>query len=210
MNSRQKAKLEAMNRTRRVIPSRQDETGRYKRTSEILGENVFNVLTDNEIPDGVKKEIKDVISRKEKHLSKESAEIVAKTVTEWAVSRGATHFTHWFQPLNGTTAEKHDAFLCYDKDMNPIENLSASKLMQGEPDASSFPNGGSRSTFEARGYTSWDLSSPMFLMESGGSYTLSIPTAFVTYTGEALDIKTPLLRAFFSETQINFALVLFV
>ena len=109
--------------------------------------------------------------------------------------RGATHFCHWFQPLTGGTAEKHDSFLSFSKEDAPIVKLGAAALMQGEPDASSFPNGGSRSTFEARGYTSWDLSSPLFLREGTNGKTLCIPTAFISYTGDALDIKTPHLRS---------------
>ena len=109
--------------------------------------------------------------------------------------RRGDHFCHWFQPLTGRTAEKHDAFLTFDSERRPLEDLSPAQLMQGEPDASSFPNGGSRSTFEARGYTSWDLTSPLFILEGLNGKTLCIPTAFISYTGQALDIKTPLLRS---------------
>jgi len=134
-----------------------------------------------------------------KTIDRPLATKVANSVLEWAISKGATHFCHWFQPLTGSTAEKHDAFLSFDND-RPIEALSASQLMQGEPDASSFPNGGSRATFEARGYTTWDLTSPLFIQNSSNGKTLVIPTAFVSYHGDALDTKTPLLR---SELKVN-------
>jgi glutamine synthetase len=130
-------------------------------------------------------------------IDREAADEVAAAMKSWAISKGATHYTHWFQPLNGATAEKHDAFI----DITPnstkaIEKFKGSALVQQEPDASSFPNGGIRSTFEARGYTAWDPSSPAFLMENaGGTSTLCIPSVFVAYTGEALDYKTPLLKS---------------
>ena len=111
----------------------------------------------------------------------------------WAIEHGATHYTHWFQPLTGLTAEKHDAFLDLLSG-DPVEKFSGSALIQQEPDASSFPHGGIRNTFEARGYTAWDPSSPAFLMKSGGGFTLCIPTIFISYTGEALDYKAPLLK----------------
>ena len=114
---------------------------------------------------------------------------------EWAVEHGATHYTHWFQPLTGITAEKHDSFLSPTADGKAVAEFSGKELIQGEPDASSFPSGGMRSTFEARGYTAWDPTSPPWLLKSGGAVTLVIPTAFVSWTGEALDKKTPLLRS---------------
>lgn len=171
----------------------QDPQGRYLNVSEFFGENVFDYKKAEEIPENVRQELIEV-GHGLRNFDKLHAEVVAKAVTRWATARGATHFTHWFQPLTGGTAEKHDAFLEF-KDGEPIEELKVSQLLQGEPDASSFPNGGSRSTFEARGYTSWDLSSPMFLTEGVNGKTLCIPTAFVTYNGEALDMKTPLLRS---------------
>ncbi len=119
---------------------------------------------------------------------------VAQAMREWALDRGATHFTHWFLPLNGSTAEKHDAFLDY-KNAKPVLSFSAENLIVGEPDASSFPNGGLRSTFEARGYTAWDPTSPAFIKRHGNGATLCIPTAFCSYSGESLDKKTPLLRS---------------
>jgi glutamine synthetase len=123
------------------------------------------------------------------------ADEVARAMKEWAVEHGATHYTHWFQPLTGITAEKHDSFLQPTSDGKAVAEFSGKELIKGEPDASSFPSGGMRSTFEARGYTAWDPTSPPWLLYSGGSVTLVIPTAFVSWTGEALDKKTPLLRS---------------
>src|SRR6187401_2716018 len=123
------------------------------------------------------------------------ADIIASALKDWAVEHGATHYTHWFQPLTGITAEKHDAFLNPTSDGRAVAEFSGKELAKGEPDASSFPSGGLRSTFEARGYTAWDPTSPPWLLKSGGSFTLVIPTAFVSWTGEALDKKTPLLRS---------------
>ena len=128
-------------------------------------------------------------------LTREIAELVAQAMKSWAISNGASHYTHWFQPLTGTTAEKHDAFFEPDENGNAIEKFTAAALVQQEPDASSFPNGGIRNTFEARGYTGWDPSSPAFIYETSAGRTLCIPTVFVSYTGEALDYKAPLLKA---------------
>lgn len=171
-----------------------DNLGQTKRVSEYYGELTFDFKTSEDISDATKKEIIKALDEG-RGIKKEHAEAVAKAVTDWAVANGATHFCHWFQPLTGGTAEKHDAFFSLNKEGKAIERLSASQLMQGEPDASSFPNGGSRSTFEARGYTTWDLTSPMFLVETVNGRTLYIPTAFVSYLGESLDIKTPLLKS---------------
>src|SRR5699024_9509704 len=124
-------------------------------------------------------------------INREIADQVSTGMKEWAISRGATHYTHWFQPLNGSSAEKHDAFFHYDMDGTPLEKFGGEALVQQEPDASSFPNGGIRNTFEARGYTAWDPTSPAFIYGTN----LCIPTVFVSYTGEALDYKTPLLRS---------------
>jgi glutamine synthetase len=132
--------------------------------------------------------------RQGKKLDLDVAGRVSQVIKEWAIGRGATHFTHWFQPQTGLTAEKHDAFLSFD-DGQPMESFSASQLVQGEPDASSFPSGGLRSTFEARGYTAWNPASPVFIAEWAGVKTLCIPTVFVGYNGEALDELTPLLRS---------------
>lgn len=192
------AKRLAVSRSHRKIQRPLDSQGNPARIIEYYGENIFDFRQAKNIPEAVKKEL-EVIATSNKPLPRDLADVVAKTAMEWAMSRGATHFCHWFQPLTGSTAEKHDSFLDI-KDGEAIENLSAGQLMQGEPDASSFPNGGSRSTFEARGYTSWDLTSPMFLIEGVNGLTLCIPTAFISYTGQALDIKTPLLR---SEVAVN-------
>jgi len=128
-------------------------------------------------------------------LDEKIADDVAHAMKEWAIDKGATHFTHWFQPQRGGTAEKHDAFITYDENGEIIERFSASQLIQSEPDASSFPSGGMRSTFEARGYTAWDPTSPAFLIEAGTSRTLVIPSVFLSWTGHVLDLKTPLLRS---------------
>lgn len=134
-----------------------------------------------------------------KKLPKETADSIASAIKEWSVSMGATHFCHWFQPMTGATAEKHDAFIsiqhAHHSELRVIERFTGSQLIQGEPDASSFPSGGMRSTFEARGYTAWDPSSPLFIIEEGDSKTLCIPTVFFGYHGQALDNKTPLLRS---------------
>lgn len=191
--NRVQARFEAMNRKFRVIDYPLDSKGDQLNVSDFYGENVFDISTTKEIPDDVRKELLDV-ARSGKRLDKNHADIVANSVTKWATDRGATHFCHWFQPLTGSSAEKHDAFLTI-KNGRPIERLSVSQLLQGEPDASSLPHGGSRSTFEARGYTTWDLTSPMFLVEGPNGKTLCIPTAYVSYEGHALDMKTPLLRS---------------
>ncbi len=128
-------------------------------------------------------------------LTMEEANEIAHAMMEWAVGLNATHYTHWFQPLTGRTAQKHDAFLTFDEDMTAIERFSGSQLIQSEPDASSFPSGGMRSTFEARGYTAWDPSSPVFVLTRGSVGVLCIPSVFFSYTGHALDKKTPLLRS---------------
>ena len=132
---------------------------------------------------------------KGKKLDIETANAVAHAMKEWALENGATHFAHWFQPMTGATAEKHDAFIEISGPGEVIERFTGEQLVQGEPDASSFPSGGLRSTFEARGYTAWDMSSPAFLRKNGIGITLCIPTAFISYHGEALDKKTPLLRS---------------
>ncbi len=128
-------------------------------------------------------------------LDPKIANTVAEAMKDWAIEHGATHYCHWFQPLTGSTAEKHDAFLSVSGDGSALEKFSGSQLIQGEPDASSFPHGGIRDTYEARGYTAWDATSPAFIFRSGDHATLCIPTVFVSYTGEALDKKTPLLRS---------------
>jgi glutamine synthetase len=128
-------------------------------------------------------------------LDLEIAPIVAQAIRDWAIARGATHFTHWFQPQTGLTAEKHDAFLTFNGHHEPVESFSGAQLIQSEPDASSFPSGGLRATWEARGYTAWNPASPVFIVESGGVRTLCVPSVFIGYNGEALDEMTPLLRS---------------
>ena len=128
-------------------------------------------------------------------LDASTADAVATALKDWAVEHGATHYTHWFQPLTGITAEKHDSFLAPGTDGTAVEEFRGKELIKGEPDSSSFPSGGMRSTFEARGYSAWDPTCPPYLHVSGNSATLVIPTAFVSWTGEALDKKTPLLRS---------------
>ena len=197
MDSRNSAKMKATSRIIRKINIPVDSEGKTLKISDYYAEHVFDYRKSSVIPDEVKKELKAYRASHStgKSLSKEHAEVVAEAVSTWAMRRGATHFCHWFQPLTGSTAEKHDSFLSFSKEDAPIVKLGAAQLLQGEPDASSFPNGGSRSTFEARGYTSWDLSSPLFLREGENGKTLCIPTAFISYTGDALDIKTPHLRS---------------
>ena len=164
--------------------------------SELFGKNVFTLGKMKErLPKNVYKELIRVMNRGGE-LSMEAANVVAKAMKDWAEENGATHYTHWFQPLTGITAEKHDAFVSLpDEDGKMITEFSGKELIKGEPDASSFPSGGLRATFEARGYTAWDITSPAFLKESSCGVILCIPTAFCSYTGEALDKKTPLLRS---------------
>jgi glutamine synthetase len=164
------------------------------RISEFYGSNVFD---KKKMKDGLSKEVYEkLISSIDQGelINHDDANHIATAMKQWAMSKGATHYTHWFQPLTGTTAEKHDAFFEPSGD-GAIEKFAGSALVQQEPDASSFPNGGIRNTFEARGYTAWDPSSPAFIMESQAGKTLCIPTVFVSYTGEALDYKAPLLKA---------------
>ncbi len=156
----------------------------------VFTEKVMQKMLDKETFDSFKDSITNDIP-----LTKEIAEKIACAMKEWSLSLGATHYTHWFQPMTGQMAEKHDSFIDRDDDGNVIEHFSASALMKGEPDASSFPSGGMRSTFEARGYTSWDPSSPAFIMEGRGLKTLCIPSLFIAYNGELLDRKVPLIRS---------------
>ncbi len=162
---------------------------------EIFATHVFNDKVMKErLPKNIYFSLKRTILLG-KPLESEVANAVANAMKNWAVEHGATHYTHWFQPLNGVTAEKHDAFLTLTNNGGVIEELSGKKLVKGESDASSFPSGGVRATFEARGYTVWDCTSPAFLKEDAAGVTLCIPTAFYSYTGVALDKKTPLLRS---------------
>ena len=163
---------------------------------EIFGENVFTVGKMRErLPKKVFANLMNVMN-KGGELSISDADVIAKAMKDWAVEKGATHYTHWFQPLTGITAEKHDAFVTHpDADGKMIMEFSGKELIKGEPVASSFPSGGLRATFEARGYTAWDCTSPAFVKEDATGAILCIPTAFCSYKGEALDKKTPLLRS---------------
>ncbi|MBC8034316.1 MAG: glutamine synthetase III [Chitinophagaceae bacterium] len=161
----------------------------------IFGENVFTLKTARELlSDEAFKSLKTSIKGGKK-IDRVMANQIASGLRQWAESKGVTHYTHWFQPLTGTTAEKHDSFFTIKSDGTAIEEFDGGALIQQEPDASSFPSGGLRATFEARGYTAWDPSSPAFIMEIGHGKTLCIPTVFVSYTGELLDYKGPLLKA---------------
>ncbi len=167
-----------------------------KDVTKIFGSNVFNDKVMRErLPKETYRALRKTIERGAPMML-DVANIVANAMKDWAIEKGASHYTHWFQPLTGITAEKHDSFISPAADGSIIMEFSGKQLIQGEPDASSFPSGGLRATFEARGYTAWDCTSPAFLKEdSSGNVTLCIPTAFCSYTGEALDKKTPLLRS---------------
>ena len=163
--------------------------------AEIYGQDVFNMETmRGYLPRPVYKKLLATI-RKDEKLDPDIANEVAQAMMTWALEKGASHYTHWFQPLNGSTAEKHDSFVEVDPEGNLELKFSGKSLVQGEPDASSFPSGGLRCTFEARGYTAWDPTSPAFIKRHGNGATLCIPTAYCSYTGDALDKKTPLLRS---------------
>jgi len=166
-----------------------------KRVSSYFGENTFNMETmQRYISKDTMEAFKAWLSEG-KIISLEQANEIAEAMKEWAISKGATYYTHWFQPMTGLTAEKHDSFISVSAPGKVIEKFSGNKLIQGEPDASSFPSGGIRATFEARGYTAWDPSSPAFIIETKLGKTMCIPTIFISYHGEALDKKLPLLRS---------------
>ena len=164
--------------------------------ADIFGENVFNdTVMQERLPKKVYKNLRKTIEEG-KDLDLETADVIAHEMKEWAIEKGATHYTHWFLPLTGVTAEKHDSFISAPLPSGKVlMTFSGKELIKGEPDASSFPSGGLRATFEARGYTAWDCTSPAFVRQDAGGATLCIPTAFCSYTGEALDQKTPLLRS---------------
>ncbi|MDR2612488.1 MAG: glutamine synthetase III [Deltaproteobacteria bacterium] len=163
--------------------------------AELFGRDIFSLkLMRQRLPKSVYQRLLSTIEN-DSPISPADADVIASAMKDWAIERGATHFTHWFQPLTGLTAEKHDAFLTPTPQGEIINEFSGKMLIKGEPDASSFPSGGIRSTFEARGYTAWDPTSPAFLLRSGGSTTLYVPSIFLSHTGEALDAKTPLLRS---------------
>ena len=163
--------------------------------SEIFGSNVFSEsVMRQRLPEMAFREVKQVLDHGGQ-ISLQTADVVAKSMMEWAVEKGATHFTHWFQPLTGITAEKHDSFITYPREGKTILRLTGRQLIMGEPDASSFPTGGLRATHYARGYTAWDITSPAFIKEMSAGKILCIPTVFVSYNGESLDNKTPLLHS---------------
>lgn len=179
---------------RAVAPCKEPELGNTQR-SELFGRDVFNMRAMRErLPKGVFQRLEQTI-KNGVQMNPSDADVIASAMKDWAMERGATHYTHWFQPMTGTTAEKHDTFLTPTADGQVISQFSGDMLIQGQPDASSFPSGGLRSTFEARGYTSWDPTSPAFLVSGPLGRTLYIPTVFYSYTGESLDRKTPLLRS---------------
>lgn len=181
----------------RTVRNRQliQVTAPTAKISQIFGENVFDRKSMREfLAEDVYESLMACIN-KGTRIDKEIAQQAANGMKNWAVSKGATHYTHWFQPLTGATAEKHDAFFSLNNEGEAIEAFSAGALVQQEPDASSFPNGGIRNTFEARGYTAWDPSSPAFIFKGPAGNTLCIPTIFVSYTGESLDYKSPLLKS---------------
>ncbi|MDR1420481.1 MAG: glutamine synthetase III [Treponema sp.] len=163
--------------------------------TELYGSNSFsNAVMRERLPKNIYREIR-AIQSGEKELTLEVAEVVAVVMRDWAISRGASHYTHWFHPLTGLTAEKHDSFISPTGEGKVIMEFSGKELIKGEPDASSFPSGGLRATFEARGYTAWDVTSPAFLKQDPTGTTLCIPTAFISYYGQALDKKVPLLKS---------------
>jgi glutamine synthetase len=182
------ALAEVSRRTPRAI-------GNGTKASDYFGCNTFTPkVMAEKLPKDVYKSLVKTINSGHK-LDQSIAPAVAHAVKEWAIEKGATHYCHWFQPNTGGTAEKHDAFLTVDSDGNPIERFSAEQLVQSEPDASSFPSGGMRATFEARGYTAWDPGTPIFILEGANGKTLCIPSVFISYHGQALDKKAPLLRS---------------
>ncbi|MBE5890081.1 MAG: glutamine synthetase type III [Lachnospiraceae bacterium] len=168
----------------------------YYNVADIFGQNVFNDAVMRErLPKATYKKLHEVMEEG-KELDLATADVIAHEMKEWAIEKGATHYTHWFQPLTGVTAEKHDSFISAPMSNGKVlMTFSGKELIKGEPDASSFPSGGLRATFEARGYTAWDCTSPAFVRQDAAGATLCIPTAFCSYTGEALDQKTPLMRS---------------
>ncbi|HPS55965.1 MAG TPA: glutamine synthetase III, partial [Sedimentisphaerales bacterium] len=166
-----------------------------KSVTEIFGSDVFNdVVMRERLPKEIYRSFKKTIMGHQP-LDPSAANVIANAMKDWAIEKGATHFCHWFQPMTGLTAEKHDSFISPTSDGRTIMEFSGKELIKGEPDASSFPSGGLRATFEARGYTAWDCTSPVFVKRKGGSVILYIPCAFCSYTGDAMDKKTPLLRS---------------
>lgn len=194
-NARFEAIREVSKRGPRKFDPPRDEQGTLLRVSDFYGVNTFDLYKMKEqLPKEVFTKLVQTVDLGKK-LDRDIADTVAHAIKEWALTRNVTHFCHWFQPQTGATAEKHDAFLSFDDQNRPIEAFSGSQLIQSEPDASSFPSGGMRTTFEARGYTAWDPSSPVFIMEHTNGRTLCIPSVFISYHGDALDEKTALLRS---------------
>ena len=186
--------IEISNKEPRIAPGF-NKDGIPGPTSQYFGVNILGV---RQLRDKLPKEVFNSLAASIRHgkkLDRAIAPVVAQVIKEWAISRGVTHFTHWFQPQTGLTAEKHDAFFAFDEDRQPMESFTGDQLIQSEPDASSFPSGGLRATWEARGYTAWNPASPVFIVEATGARTLCIPSAFIGYNGEALDEMTPLLRS---------------
>lgn len=193
-DSRKQAIREITTRAIRIPPGL-DKDGTPIPTSEYFGSNTFGARQmRDKLPKDVYSNLVASI-RQGKKLDIAVAPTVAQVIKEWAISRGVTHFTHWFLPQTGLTAEKHDAFFAFDDNRQPMESFTPSQLIQSEPDASSFPSGGLRATWEARGYTAWNPASPVFIVETTGARTLCIPSVFIGYNGEALDEMTPLLRS---------------
>ncbi|KAJ1940747.1 hypothetical protein EC988_006945, partial [Linderina pennispora] len=200
---RKNALVSAVSGPKREITYPRRADGKPVYPSEMYGESVFTLKTmAKSLPKPIFASF--LKQRRGRHnLDKPTADAIAHAVRIWAMDRGATHFTHWFQPQTGTTAEKHDAFLSLvtnftpgGEETTPIDLFSGSQLLQSEPDASSFPSGGMRTTFEARGYTIWDTSSSMFVQDGpNGTSILYIPSVFISYNGDALDEKTVLLRS---------------
>lgn len=194
-----KARFDAIREVNTHLPRKfdppRDEQGKRLKVSEFYGVNTFDIHKMKEkLPKDIFTKLLSTIETGKK-LDKDVANTVAHAMKEWAMARGVTHFCHWFQPQTGSTAEKHDAFLSYDDHNRVLEKFSGAQLIQSEPDASSFPSGGMRTTFEARGYTAWDPSSPVFIVEHTNGRTLCIPSVFISYHGDALDEKTGLLRS---------------
>lgn len=187
--------LEAVRKAEELLLARNGTDKIDMNIAEIFGENCLTIDTLKErLPKSVWKILKKTI-RDNEPLDAEVADAVAVVMKEWATEKGASHYTHWFQPLTGSTAEKHDSFITPNQGGGAIMQFSGNDLLRGEPDASSFPSGGLRQTFEARGYTAWDPTSPAFIIENGKGSTLCIPTVFASWKGESLDFKTPLLRS---------------
>ena len=194
-SARFEAIREVNSRTPRKFDPPRDDHGKRLRISDFFGINTFDIRKMREkLPKEVFTKLLSTIETGKK-LDPEIANTVAHAIKEWPLARGVTHFCHWFQPQTGSTAEKHDAFLSLEENGRPVEKFSGSQLIQSEPDASSFPSGGMRTTFEARGYTAWDPSSPVFIMEHTNGKTLCIPSVFLSYHGHSLDEKTALMRS---------------